>query len=41
MSDNNESNPLATLLAGIVAITFVTMWVTVTAIFTYDWYRGV
>lgn len=38
--NEEEKNAWTTMLAVTLAMTLVTMWLTVVAVFTYDWYRG-
>lgn len=40
---NNENNTLPTIssvIGGIVGVTLMTMWITVVATFTHNWYTG-
>ena len=43
MMSDSENNPLPTIssvVGGIVGITLMTMWITVVATFTHNWYTG-
>jgi len=42
MSENEKvsADSVGRLIGGIVGITLMTMWITVVATFTYNWYTG-
>jgi len=39
-SSKNSMDSFGKLIGGILGITLMTMWITVVATFTHDWYAG-
>lgn len=39
MMKEPKNTPVIDFIAAFSAVTLITMWITVVAIFTYDWYR--